>query len=296
MDWLKSEDVTEEKITRTPWKILVVDDEQAVFDVTKLALGSFEFEGRPLIFLYASSGEAARKIFNQHHDIALALVDVIMESDDAGLLLVEYIRNSLDNHYTRIVLRTGQPGNAPENDIIKTYDIDGYKSKTDLNHQSLTYCFYTSLRSYRDLVRIQRFQQGLEALVESLLLMQTLDSFDTLTGSLMLQLRAVLSAYDSEFFIKLKEIDGCFVSDDFVKIFNPVDQSNQKQYNSIIQQCLTTKSNFENDNFYAHYVGNDTYELVLLLVGAKHCNKYSRRLIELFSQHVCVLLEKLLEK
>ncbi|MFT6992315.1 MAG: CheY-like chemotaxis protein [Paraglaciecola sp.] len=296
MDWLKIDDETEEKITKMPWKILVVDDEKAVFDVTKLALGSFEFEGRPLIFLYANSGEAAKQIFNQHHDIALALVDVIMESDDAGLRLVEHIRNSMENHYTRIVLRTGQPGNAPENEIIRSYDIDGYKSKTDLNHQSLTYCFYTSLRSYRDLVRIQSFQQGLEALVESLLSMQTLESFDTLTDSLMLQLRAVLSAYDSEFVIKLKALDGCFVFDDVIKRFNAADQSNQQQYNSIIQKCLTTKVNFEDNDFYAHYNGNDTYESVLLIVGAKHCNKYSRRLIELFSQNVCVLLEKLSEK
>lgn len=230
---------------------------------------------------------------SSNNDIAVALIDVVMESDDAGLRLVEYIRQSLENHFTRIVLRTGQPGYAPENEIIRNYDIDGYKSKTDLNHQSLTHCIYTSLRSYRDLVRIQQFQKGLEALVHSLLSMQTLESFNTLTSNLILQIRAVLSAYDSEFIIKLKSIDGRFTANDVVRQFSGTDQSNQEGYQAVIKQCLKNKGDIKNDDFYAYYCASGMYESVLLFVGAQEFNKFSYRLITLFTANVCVLLEKL---
>jgi len=41
------------------------------------------------------------------------LLDVIMETDQAGLDLVEFIRDTLKNETVRIILRTGQPGQAP---------------------------------------------------------------------------------------------------------------------------------------------------------------------------------------
>ena len=66
------------------------------------------------------------------HDIAVALVDVVMESYDAGLKLVEHIRHRVGNSLIRIVIRTGQPGVAPERYVIDNYDIDDYKDKTEL--------------------------------------------------------------------------------------------------------------------------------------------------------------------
>lgn len=97
-----------------PWKILLVDDEPDVHKVTEIVLRNFKFEGRPLEILNAYSGSEARTILQNHQDIAVALVDVVMESDDAGLNLVDHIRNETDNHRVRLVLRTGQPGQAPE--------------------------------------------------------------------------------------------------------------------------------------------------------------------------------------
>ena len=295
MDWLNEEADSQSVVSKSPWKVVIVDDDYEVFQVTKLALSHFVFEERALDLVYASSAEAGKKVFQDNDDIALAIVDVVMESDDAGLQLVEYIRTTLENRFTRIVLRTGQPGFAPESDVIQNYDIDGYKSKTELTQQSLTHCFYTSLRCYRDLVRIQRFQIGLEALVDSLRSMQSLETFDVVADSLLLQIRSVLSAYDSELVIQLKAVDGLFSSQNTVRRFNGDDQSNSQMYSATIQQSLTSKRDIVTDDIYAHYHGSGNYESVLLLVGAQNINKYSRRLIKLFSENVCVFLDKLVE-
>src|SRR5690606_18335626 len=104
-----------------PWKVAIIDDEAQVHAVTQLVLKNTQLDGQPLIFLNAYSAEDGLRLFQDHTDIALAFIDVVMESDDAGLQLIHKIRNDLQNHLTRIVLRTGQPGTAPEETIIRTY-------------------------------------------------------------------------------------------------------------------------------------------------------------------------------
>jgi diguanylate cyclase (GGDEF)-like protein/PAS domain S-box-containing protein len=132
-----------------PWKILIVDDEQDVHDVTELALGRFTFDHRPLMYLHAYSAKEAREILSSNDDIAVVLLDVVMETDSAGLELVKHIRNHLQNSLVRIILRTGQPGYAPEREIITDYDINDYKEKTELTAQKLFTTMVASLRSYK---------------------------------------------------------------------------------------------------------------------------------------------------
>ena len=149
------------------WKILIIDDDQGIHDVTRLALSSFEFEGRSLDFLHAYSGEEARNILRMNSDIALAVVDVVMEHEHAGLELVQYIREELDNHLIRLVLRTGQPGQAPERTVIRDYDINDYKEKSELSAQKLYSTVLTSLRSYRDLSALDANRRGLEQVIRA---------------------------------------------------------------------------------------------------------------------------------
>jgi CheY-like chemotaxis protein len=118
-----------------------------VHEVTRLVLGNFRFEDRALDILSAMTAEEAKEHLSAHDDIALVLLDVVMESDQAGLKLVEYIRNELGNKNVRIVLRTGQPGQAPEHEVIIKYDINDYKEKTELTSQKLATTLFASLRS-----------------------------------------------------------------------------------------------------------------------------------------------------
>lgn len=147
-------DVDADRTQENGWKILIVDDEREVHAVTRLALMDLVFEGRGLQFLSAHSRQEAQEMIDAHPDIAIVLLDVVMETDDAGLQVARYIREQAHNHSTRIVLRTGQPGQAPERSVVMHYDINDYKAKTELTAQKLYTCVMASLRSYRDIIRV----------------------------------------------------------------------------------------------------------------------------------------------
>lgn len=150
------------------WKILVADDEPEVHQVTQMVLRDFRFDGQALQIFSAYSGAEAREILRAHPDIALALLDVVMEEDHAGLNLVRFIREELQNFSVRIVLRTGQPGQAPEESVIRDYDINDYKNKTELTSIKLKTLLYAALRAYRDIIAIERNRAGLERAIEAI--------------------------------------------------------------------------------------------------------------------------------
>ena len=114
------------------WKIAIIDDDRAVHEGTRFALSDYNLNGQTLEILSAYSAAEGRTLMRAHPDIAAVLLDVIMETDVAGLELVEYIRNEIRNETVRIILRTGQPGQAPERRVIVQYDINDYKAKTEL--------------------------------------------------------------------------------------------------------------------------------------------------------------------
>lgn len=137
------------------WRVLLVDDEPEVHKITRLALADFSFLGRGLELISAYSSREALEVMKANTDIALILLDVVMERDDAGLLLVRSIRQDLGNRMVRIVLRTGQPGLAPERQVVESYDIDDYKSKVELTSQRLYTTVVSSLRAYHELQRVE---------------------------------------------------------------------------------------------------------------------------------------------
>ncbi len=150
------------------WKVLVVDDEEQVHSVTRLALKKFSFDEKPLELLTAYSAQEAQTLLQQHHDTAVILLDVVMESDHAGLELVRYVRQNLQNHNIRIILRTGQPGLAPELSIVEGHDINDYKTKTELTQPKLFSALTTAIRSYRDILTVEESRQQIEVLNQKL--------------------------------------------------------------------------------------------------------------------------------
>ncbi|MCA6062591.1 response regulator [Thalassolituus marinus] len=135
--------------------LLVVDDDPAVLEVTRLILGRYQYQGRPVEILEALSAAEARTILQQRDDIAVLLLDVVMESDDAGLRLVEYIRTDLNNFRLRILLRTGQPGYAPERQVVQDYDINDYLMKADASQSRMIIAVTTAVRGYFDILRAE---------------------------------------------------------------------------------------------------------------------------------------------
>ena len=156
----------EEDSGQPPWKVLIVDDEPEVHSVTRLALHDFTFDDRKLQFISAHSGQEACEILDQESDIALMLLDVVMETDDAGLRVVEYLRHQLGNAFMRVVLRTGHPGMAPERHVIRAFDINDYRAKTELTQDRMYSLVYTALSSYKRLNSLASSQRYLRSLAD----------------------------------------------------------------------------------------------------------------------------------
>lgn len=155
-------DVGEPEADSSGWKVMIVDDDAAVHQATKLALKNFCFDNRYLTFISAYSGAEAKQIIADRPDTAFILLDVVMETNDAGLQVVKYIREELKNQNVRVILRTGQPGDAPEESVILNYDINDYKLKVELTRQKLITTAIAALRSYRDLVELSENRKILE--------------------------------------------------------------------------------------------------------------------------------------
>lgn len=190
--------------SHAPWKVLLVDDDDQMHQITRLALGGFEFDGKTLELISAYSGEEARHLCTSQQDIALALIDVVMESDHAGLELVQFIRKELNNSLIRLVLRTGQAGQAPEDTVIREYEIDDYKEKTELTTQKLKTLLYSMLRSYRDLKLIEAQKNGLAKVIESSAKVQNTSTLQGYASSVLEQLTSLLQLDESAFYCVVK--------------------------------------------------------------------------------------------
>ena len=136
------------------YKILIVDDDIEVHSFTKLALKGFVYNNKNIEYISAYSAKEAKKILLKHDDIAIILLDVVMETNTSGLEVAEFIRHELKNDLMRIIIRTGQPGEAPERYVIDNYDINEYKEKTELTNDKLYTTIRTALAQYRHLVEL----------------------------------------------------------------------------------------------------------------------------------------------
>lgn len=202
---------------RQNWRILIVDDEDQVHKVTALVLNQCEFDNSNIELVHAYSMKEACEILQEQEPFALALVDVVMETDDAGLRLVQYIREELQDNDIRLVLRTGQPGQAPEETVISKYDINDYKNKTELTSTKLKTLLYSALRSYRDIRTIAANRQGLYNLIDATSKILDTDKLPIFASAVLEEIGALLN-----------------LDSDAVCTHSPVDaiaaKSQQKQY------------------------------------------------------------------
>lgn len=157
----------QEEAAAAVWRVLLVDDEPDVHTATKVALRNLDIEGRRLEFQHAYSDAEARKVLQQEAPFAVAVIDVVMESDTAGLDLVRYIREELADAQVRLILRTGQPGYAPEISTIQNYDINDYRTKSELTQSRLFTSLTMAVRSYSQLCQLEAGRVGLEQILDA---------------------------------------------------------------------------------------------------------------------------------
>lgn len=159
---IQSPETTELDQLAGSWKILIVDDDAEVHEVTKLALSDFTFENKALTFMSAYSVPEAKQLIQAHPDTAIIFLDVVMETEDAGLQVVQYVRQELSNLPVRIILRTGQPGQVPETVVAANYGIDDYKTKTELTAKKLFITVVTALRTFSTLIQMLEMSRSLK--------------------------------------------------------------------------------------------------------------------------------------
>lgn len=150
-----------------PWVVLIVDDEPDVHEVTHMTLCRTEFRGAAVELHSAYSTAEARTFLEEGREIALIILDVVMDTDDAGLRFCSYVRQELHNTDVQIVLRTGQPGQAPEKEVMLDYDINGYFLKTEITAQKLHSILISALRNYSYIRTLKKHREGLPTITRA---------------------------------------------------------------------------------------------------------------------------------
>lgn len=176
------------------WKILSVEDDP-VYQASLLhGLSGLQFRGQDVEVLTASSAVQAAEILAEHDDIAVMLLDVVMEQDDAGLRLVSSVREVLGNSAIRIVLLTGQPGVAPEADVMRQYDIDEYWNKADLNREKLHSVVGSHLRTWHYMMELNRAQRGLQLILDASRNLHSKQELGSLTQAVLTNIGRIIGA------------------------------------------------------------------------------------------------------
>lgn len=289
---------------KTPWKIFIADDELEVHNITKMVLNEYRFEGRGLTFVHAYSGAETKRLMAEHDDTAILLLDVVMESDTSGLDVVRYIREELKNCFVRIILRTGQPGKAPEKQIITNYDINDYKEKTELTASKMFTAITSSLRAYRDLRTIEKNRKGLAIIINStghLFAHQRLQKF---TEGILLQLSSLLQLNEDSLFLqssgfaasdqkdKLEIIAGTGQYENFVNKYveEVLNESVQTHIKKAIQE---QQSLFIDDAFVGFFQTENKSKNLIYFDSCKFLTQLDRDLIRIFSTNIGIAFDNI---
>ncbi|MBL4764115.1 MAG: EAL domain-containing protein [Colwellia sp.] len=281
------------------WPVLIVDDDPEIHSVTQLALSDLIVLGRRLEYHHAYSGEEACKLIEENQDIVLVLLDVVMETDDAGLRVVKHIRENLQRQDIRIVLRTGQPGYAPEESVIKEYDINDYKTKTELTRRKLVTTVYAAIRSYQQIAIVNESRQGLEKIVSgssSLLELHTITEYTQGTLKQLTQLIAqgrdcLFCARGQGIIEKANDLSFYIIAQrgfSAVLAKQKLETLKNEQINQQVKTCFTQQSHQYLDDSLCLYLAKGSYRAVIYLTLAEPLSDVQKQLLQVFLAGVAI--------
>ncbi len=304
---LRDEPIVVEAPETAAWNILIADDDEEIHIVTKLVLNGVRFEGHSLNFLSATSGKETRKILDRWGDrIAIALLDVVMEDDHSGLELVKYIRETQKNQYTRIILRTGQPGQAPERTVITNYDINDYKEKSELTSQKLFSSILAALRSYRDIVAIDRNRLGLEKIIKaSHPLFKLEHSIEAFATAVLDQLATLVDSGGNQQFVKHqgfaavtsgKQFEVITGTAEFADSFHqPISELADPHIIELLDLAIQDKSSRYHEREYVGYFCSRVgIESVLYLRAPEVINEFDKHLVNVFATNITLAFDNIM--
>ena len=297
----KSAAVTSTAIIQAPWKVLIVDDEPEVHTVTKMVLQDFQLKGRGLELIDAYSAAEAREILHTEQEFALALIDVVMENDEAGLQRVKYIREDLNNHSVRLVLRTGQPGYAPEKSVIRDYDINDYKHKTELTETKLHTLMCSVLRSFEDIKRLDQNRLGLEMVIKASANIFETSSLQTFTSAVLMQLMGLIDLCKNAVMVRVSgfsatedgnSFDILAGVGDFDRFIGSKKDDLPDFIKTLLQKAASQKSNiYERGQLVLYSETMQGNHHLLFLQHHRELTTLDENLIELFCTNVSIAYE-----
>ena len=279
------------------WHLLIVDDDEEIHTVTKLALSDLLVLDRKLVFHHAFSGKEALNFLAQHPYIAVILLDVVMESDDAGLKVVQQIRDELKMDEVRIVLRTGQPGYAPEESVIKEYDINDYKTKTELTRNKLVTAIISSIRSYQQIRTINQNRIGLQKIINAGANLLEQHSLHEFSEGVVTQISSLIGLHAEGVLCAQIEDDGS--SSDNIYVlgaaghYAPYIKCKLERLNNtrIIQQittCLAERRHIFTERDTVLYLGNIDHAAAVYIETNRPVEDFDRQLIEVFLSNISI--------
>ncbi|MBI9098936.1 MAG: DUF3369 domain-containing protein [Spirochaetaceae bacterium] len=285
-----------------PWNILIVDDEEDIHKITQIVLSSFLFDGRPLKFFNAYSGTESMELLDTHSDIAVILLDVVMETPESGLKVVKYIREKLKNKSTRIILRTGQPGSAPEEKVISEYDINDYKEKSELTKQKLFTTVTTAIRSYRDITSLENSREELHKIIVAGARIFHLQSMKDFSQAVLQQLSYLLNLDNSAIQLQANGFAATYTEDDFIilaAIGKSFEQKNHSNHNQIPQELLpeiqavieSKKSQYRKKWYIDFYETESNIKNIICIENNKPMDDMILDLIQVFNMDVAIAVE-----
>jgi len=285
----------------TSWKVLIADDEPEIHQVTRLVLGGFRFESRPLELLSAYSAGEALDVLRAQPDVAVLLLDVVMETEHAGLEMVRRVREELGNHRVRIVLRTGQPGQAPEQDVISAYDINDYKEKTELTAARFHTTLFVALRGYRDLMLIEASKQGLEQVLSASADVFSQRDDSQFAASVLEQLPRLVSTAGSTLLCKVERSGEAEHFPIVLASGAPAELVGGRaeellpaqRLHSLRQALHLRRHVFADDHYVLHFFDADGDESLLYVGEASAMDEVRRKLVEVFSSNVDIAFKNL---
>jgi signal transduction histidine kinase/DNA-binding NarL/FixJ family response regulator len=284
------------------WKIAIIDDEPAVHEGTRFALADYKLNGQGLEILSAYSAAEGRQLMRRHPDVAVVLLDVIMESDIAGLELVEFIRNELKNDTVRIILRTGQPGHAPERRVIVDYDINDYKAKTELTADKLFTALTAAIRGYQQLQRMMETRRGLEIIIEAASALFDFKSMQRLAEGVLTQIASLLNVdcagilvlrepRDSDENFAVLAGSGCYSR----FIGKPGSQVLERDLRQLVEEAFTRRRHEFNSQRSVLYIETMSgREVVVVLEAARQLSDTDRTLVEIFCSRLSIAFDNVI--
>jgi len=293
-------------VSSNEWKVLIVDDDHEIHAVTMLTLKRFKFLNKPVKFLNAYSAKEGRKVLAKNSDIAVVFVDVVMEEDDAGLKLIHFIRKELKNRLVRIILRTGQPGIAPERSVVVNYDINDYKEKTELTSQKLTTTLITALRSCQDMNIIENNRHGLKRIIESSSTIFRIQSLQVFASGVLEQISTLMRIKSGSLFGQISSITGetlnqeCRIISSTGK-YSGMDGENlfndlltyREPIEVILNACRQEENIYQDNRFVIFFETTNGIKNVVYFEGVHYLDEWDRQLIEVFVSNLMIALDNI---